>query len=465
MKKVTKIIFFLFILFCSFLNNHTYGALSLSITPYEGGTDLRFGNVNSSNITRIDKEVNVRITATENKQYRIYQSLLDPLTNEKGERLPQENLVFNALLGKNQYGTVHALQEQPVGLSRTLIYTSNTAGLSDSLVLAYGIKLGSNVKPGYYSGRLAFILEPINATVSVAPQILNIYVQIESKAIISVQSASGSQVISLNSEKEIARSQDVIIEVKSDIGSPYRIYHWLSSTFVSEKGQQLPPGAITFAVSQADKGKKNTSETDLSLIKQLLYTSNQKGEKDTIVLTYKIGDLSKVIAGTYRGTLQYLFETADGEKNSIIGTFGIELINEEVFNIVVTLGPTGRISFEDLKPLSKPKQSEVVIDIKTNVGQPYQVIQTVYSELVSKTGEKIPPKYFTLKTESMDGNELPGLKFPTPAEVKTKDTVVYASDKKGSPVSFKVIYELNVADTVKADDYSTNIVYSLLKIH
>lgn len=465
MRQYAKTIVGVFLIVSSLLlSRETYAALSFSVTPYDGGTDLRFSKVSSADISRVDKQVNIRITATDNKQYSLYQTMLDPLTNEKGEKLPLDSFVFNALSGKNQYGAVHVLQEQPVAISKAIIYTSNTAGLSDNLVLSYGIKLDANVMPGSYSGRMAFTLEPIDSTTAVPPQILNVYVQIESTAIVSVTTATGSSFITLNSIKENAQSADILVDVKSNIGSSYNIYHLVTSTLVSEKGLQLPVGAITFSVSGGDKGKKDTTPTNLSLNRQLLYTSNQKGDKDSFAVTYKIGDLSKAKAGKYKGTLQYIFASEGAGENSIVGTFVIELENEELFNIGVTLGPTGRISFDDLKPGDKPQKYEVFIDVKTNAGEPYQVIQTASSELVNKAGEKIPAKYFTLKTESLDEKELPGLRFATASEVTTKDTVLYVSDKNGSAVSFKVIYELSVPDTVKAEEYHTNIVYSLLKI-
>ncbi|MBP7216826.1 MAG: hypothetical protein KBA46_06045 [Candidatus Omnitrophica bacterium] len=440
-----------------------YAALSVSVTPYEGGVDLRFGNVNSADVMPIDRQVNVRITATDNTQYMLYQQLLDSLTNERGERLPVQSFVGNALSGRNQYGTVHLSQERPVSTSRALIYTSNTAGLSDSLILSYGIRLSPQVSPGRYTGRIAYTLVPVRGTQAPRPEILNISVQIESKTIVSITTVKGSRSISLSTAKEQPLPEQVSIEIKNNIGRQYKIYQLLGSTFVSAKGQPLPVGAIRYAVSGGDKGSRNTAEQVLSQNKQLLYSSSQKGEQDSFVVNYLIGDVKDAKAGTYRGTLQYLLEIAAGE-TKIIDTFTIELINEEVFSLSVDLDRGGRIAFDNLKPLDKPKQSEVLVEVTSNLGEPYQVIQTVYSELVNKAGEKIPGKYFTVRTEAVDDEPLAGLKFTQASEVKSKDTVLYVSDKKGSSATFKVVYELSVPDTVKADDYGSNIVFSLMKI-
>ena len=52
------------------LCSNVCAAFNISVTPTEGGSSLRFGRVDLE--TAPDKEVRIRITNTESKQYQIY---------------------------------------------------------------------------------------------------------------------------------------------------------------------------------------------------------------------------------------------------------------------------------------------------------------------------------------------------------------------------------------------------------
>ena len=56
--------------------------LSLSVTPRDSGSSLRFGRVDLLSST--DKEVRVRVTSSADTQYQIYQRVLEPFVNERG---------------------------------------------------------------------------------------------------------------------------------------------------------------------------------------------------------------------------------------------------------------------------------------------------------------------------------------------------------------------------------------------
>ena len=152
------------------------------------------------------------------------------------------------------------------------------------------------------------------------------------------------------------------------------------------------------------------------------------------------------------------------KKENVPFTTGLATVAaERVFDIAVeTEIGVGIIEFRDLKPREPPKTYEVAIDIMTNIDKQYQVTQKVTSELVNKEGQVIPQEYFTLRTESVDTKGI--LKFAQNSPAKKGDTVLFISDRDGSPDSFKVIYELTCPADVKAGDYSTSVVYSLSEL-
>ena len=60
-----------------------FAAFTLSVEPYEGGYDLRFGKVDTQD-TKVVKEISMRVTTNIDKRYRVYQRLLKPLTTADG---------------------------------------------------------------------------------------------------------------------------------------------------------------------------------------------------------------------------------------------------------------------------------------------------------------------------------------------------------------------------------------------
>ena len=152
---------------------------SLSVVPYEGGYDLRFGKIFQG---KVNKEVIVKITSTTlGKRYRLIQVLLEPLTNSEGRRIPQNSFSVYGIRGTNRYGTLLE-REIPVSLGRTIIYTSDPQGNSDSFNLVYSLKVTPEQAPGFYRGKIVYILEPIDSAESPVRVILNIFAEVEQQS-------------------------------------------------------------------------------------------------------------------------------------------------------------------------------------------------------------------------------------------------------------------------------------------
>jgi len=105
----------------------------------------------------------------------------------------------------------------------------------------------------------------------------------------------------------------------------------------------------------------------------------------------------------------------------------------------------------------------VLIEVKSNLGRPYQVTQNVLSELVNSQGDKIPAQYFSLRTIAQN-NTQGKLKIPDRIPVEKGSALLFISDLKGSADQFKIIYELISPADLKAGNYSSRITYTLTEI-
>ena len=439
--------------------NEVFAAFSVSLTPYEGGYDLSYGKVSGP---RVNKEVTVNIISTIGKQYRLIQSLLEPISSPSGVSLSQNNFVVYGIRGTNKSGTLGVEQERPIGLGRDYIYTSSQDGLSDSFTLVYGLQGPFDVAPGNYRGRLSFTLEAIDSTQVPVTVFLDISTEIDVQSKIEIKVADGGSAIRLNPAREEEASVDVLVDIKGGMGSQFKIIQSVDDLPVSSEGNKLSEGAVKFLVKDTERGAALTTPTDLSLRPQTIYTSGLNGEAETFVITYSAGDLTAEKAGRYRSALKYILEGTGYIKQGLIATLDLEIDNARTFELTVTPEAGGVLRFQNLKAGSPPQVNEVVISVKSNIVKPYQITQKVLSPFTNKEGNVIPANYFTLRQESIDTKGI--LKFPIKTEAVVGDTVLFISDKQGSADTFKLIYELGIPPDLKAGDYSTTITYSLSEI-
>lgn len=430
--------------------------LATQPNPYQGSDDIKFETIDpalgsSSQVLRIDITSDIG-------RYDLTQNLLTPLTNyASGVSLADDNFIFYARRRATN-GTLNYIeQDTPVRGIRS-IYNSDEGGTSDYFELVYVIKTPLDVPPGFYNGRIAFTLRPASsATQAQITKIINISAQVgRGEANIEMVTASGAKIITLNPDKENGNSFDVLVNIKGSLGSQFRILQLLPEPLKSPAGEELPYEAVNFKV--------NTQSQPLSSRMDEVYKSGLKGEAESFIITYSLGDLSGIKSGRYKTNIQYRLEGAGGFiKEGLLATFGLEVEIERKFDLTVkTESGIGKVEFRDLKPTQPPKTYEVSVEVNTNLGKRYQVTQNVDSELTSKEGQVMPAKYFTVRTENLDTKG--ALKFPQKVEVKKGDTVLFVSDDKGSPDAFKIIYELSCPREIKAGDYSARITYSLSEI-
>ncbi|MFH1458663.1 MAG: hypothetical protein ABIG31_05860 [Candidatus Omnitrophota bacterium] len=459
MKRIKLLKFALALALWFFIPASGWAAFNISVVPYEGGNDLRFDRA-STVLPYTIKEVIVRVTSDIAKQYQVIQALLEPLTSIQGQSLSRENFTVYAVAGSSAAGTLTVQQETAVSPGRTILYVSDSQGISDSFKLVYILKPPFNVPSGSYRGRISFTLEPITATQQSVTVILNITAEIQAESSFEIKTMTGSSSIRLDSSRPDERTCDVSFSIKGGRGSQFRILQSLLGPVESLEGNRLSPEAVYFKVSQAQKGIGPNQNTALSERQDVIYLSGPTGAEDNFIITYSLVDAENQKAGRYRGQITYRLGGPSGQES--IGKLDLEVEVARIFDLLITPELGGRIEFRDLKPQAAPKQSEVIFEVASNVGRPYQITQILSSGLVNREGNAIPQKYFTLREESLVTKGR--LMFSSPVEVKPGETILFVSDPMGSSDKFKVVYELKPSFDIMAGDYSTRITYSISEI-
>ena len=143
-------------------------------------------------------------------------------------------------------------------------------------------------------------------------------------------------------------------------------------------------------------------------------------------------------------------------------TYDLEVDIPPVFELDAEY-PDGGVSFNELLPDSPPQMKEVVVSVKTNIGKPYEVIQNVSTTLTNESGKMIDREYFTVRAELVAG-EAGRIQPEDFTPVQEGDTILFVSDKSGSPSRFKVGYRLRPYRQMPPGEYKTGVVYSLNEI-
>lgn len=432
--------------------------LSCSLT--EGGTRLELNVDNPYKGVRLDVNTDISL------RYEVIQKITRPIQNRDNPNVViGDNFVVRGLRGTNRYGNFSIPTSDIPVRPGEVLYVSNSEGNADSFTLVYGITNIENITPGYYQGQIAFTLRPIGSSQQEVTKYLYLYIIVgqegQVKPSIEIITETGSRSIILNSKNEEASSGNVLVKISGNFKKFFSITQSLTQPVESNDGRQMGPENITVAAKEAKKGV-GTNRIPLSSQPQVLYTSSANGEADeSFIINYSLADLSKEKAGRYKSRIQFSLDEMGAF--SRLETLDLEVENQKIFDLVVVpQDQKGTLEFRNLKPKEPPKQNEVLIEIKTNVGKQYQVTQKVYSDLTSKEGETIPPEYFTLRTEGLDAKGF--LRFPQKEATQKGETILFISDKEGSPDKFKITYELSFPENTKAGDYSTRIVYSLSEI-
>ncbi|MFC1646409.1 hypothetical protein ACFL2Y_04455 [Candidatus Omnitrophota bacterium] len=458
-------------------------AFSLSVEPYEGGYDLRFGKAGTQDI-KIVKELTIRITTTIGKQYRVYQRLEKPLTTPDGVEIDRKNFKMYTLINSNTKGTLERIEEFPVMSSDTVLYTSDTAGDGDSFRVVYTLQPTIDQVQGSYHGRLLFILVPIDSTQDQVVETLNMYADLTNEGAIEISTESGFKTIRISSgdldEMTFPQYPTVLISVKGNLGSRYRIYQSLGDSLIhASGGERFELSKVTYKVTDSSSGPV-TKEGDLSDLrsKALVYASDDLGSSREITIKFvPAKDFAQQNANIYTGVINYSLEL-DNIRTMVepgyIDSVDVEFDIEPVFRIVATSIPTdGKIALQERSAVLRfgevsyktgAKESKVKIKIESNLDRPYLVTQKITGALQNLEGNRIPKEFFTFELEKVEDT---GGKLKLDSETAIdpdKDTTLFISNHSGDSDEFEVTYRLRVTANTRSGDYGTGISYSLSEL-
>ncbi len=453
-----------------------WAVFNLTSTPEDGGFDLRFGRLGAADF-KTAKQVTIRIVNDTGDQYRVKHRLIEPLRTPEGVELPPDHFRMYPLVNSNTRGSLLTFAEAPVSSFDSVLYTSSATGEGDTFRVVYTLAPHESQIPGYYRGRIVYVLVPVGSTASQV--VVNMTVTVElaagSEPVVEITTQTDPSRLVLSSPDGFAagtagapEGTDITVNVRTPVGTRYRIFQTFDgSEPVNADGRRPDLSLVQVKVEGARTGAV-APEASLNEARgrQLLYTSDVNGAPAELVVHYvPDDDLWLEEAGDYRGRLKYFMELegAQGVRREDLRTLDVVFEVTRLFDIYVTSGGKEgvQLEFGDVSHKTGPRTAEVTIRTATNLAQPYHIVQMVSSPMTSEEGVKVPEEDFTVRAQPQDP-EAAFFILKDAVPVTQGETIICTSDPKGRPAEVTLLYELKMRPDSKSGRYTTQFGYSLV---
>ncbi len=431
-------------------------AFDLTASPLRGGSSLRFGRVTSAQTA--NQEVRLRINTNQGVQYQVFQSMIEPLISEKGEPLRASALKTYSITGSNALGTLYLQQMSSMKNIDDLVYTSNGTGQSDSFTMVYAIDPAQIDVSGRFSGKILYTLRPVSGGSQIQAY-LDVFLEIPQDFKVQTQASSGLDTVRLHTRGAAGLEGYFNISFSGNLGDSLVIYQDIDRLPANDRNEEIRKDMLKFSVSTTQEGAtKYPGPTNISK-RLMIYTS--KDTSDTVNVRFSLDQdvIAEQKAGVYRGQVKYSLE-----KQGIaqILLLDLEITIDPVFQLDVSF-PEGREPrFDDVLPNSPPQVKEAIIDVKTNLGRPYMVVQKIAAPLANIKGVVFKQEFFDMKVEGVSGQGKSS--FEDFMAVPQEERAIFQSDAKGTPCKIRVLYRLKPYPEMEPGNYLTSIVYSLGEI-
>ena len=431
-----------------------YAAVSLTVTPAEGGTSIRFGRVDT--LSSEDKEVRIRVNSDEGKQYQVFQRMVGPLVNEKGETVDHTAILSGGLIGSNAQGTLYIQDVEQLGFADQQIYSSDPAGNPDSFLVFYKVDPRALTVSGSFQGQLLYTVRPVGGG-SIDETVLTVTLETSVDLSIETSGNAGPDRVKISTEQRPVSDSTFSISFTNNVeGNPIKIYQQVDVLPRDELMQSIDTGLIQYLPLGGENGEiLREASSDLRPEQVLIYEGT--ASHDAIGINFAVNQdmVQGYHAGEYEGQVRYVVETRQGEQ-----TFDchLALTVEPVFELKVEYPPDG-MSFHGALETDPPQVRDITVTVKTNLGKPYVINQLIQAPLTNEKGAEFSSEFFTVREELIKGDgEVQHVDF---SPVSKGEVPLYVSDGQGTSAVLRISYRMKPYPDMQAGNYKVQVMYSL----
>jgi len=228
-------------------------AASITVSPKDGSNNVRFGREDVT--AGVSKEVRIRVNSSTGKQYQVFQRILDPFINERGEMLDAQVVRYNATIGSNSTGTLYGQGLDALAAVDQLLYSSNGNGDSDAFTIVYRIDRDRITSSGRYQGKLLLTVRSADGG-SPSEVFLDIFIDVFSDYQVDVRSDRGDTFLRLTTDPVTGRSDATVeVTISGYVGPMLKVYQEVAAPFKAQTGAEIDLKAIqVYAVDSQGTG-------------------------------------------------------------------------------------------------------------------------------------------------------------------------------------------------------------------
>jgi hypothetical protein len=339
------------------------------------------------------------------------------------------------------------------------LYTSGVSGQEDTVRIIYSLSGLAPVQSGTYTGTLLYQLYTLDGGSS--DQItVSLRVSVAPMASIDFSERSARGVI-LRGLIPGERAAPLVIDlaVNSNTSSTVQVEQRVEEPLTDGLGHTLPLTALDQWVSSAGELLRQGSlEPRITL--NLNHTA---GESRSLALSYLTAVPQGQPAGTYAGVLSVRLNNAglaaEGAEGFLRIPIQIEVIPVLTLSVRSSGGGEPQLRFTYLKPGDTSDPLPLVLEIQTNLTQPYEIVQELSAPLTNENGRQLPAGAFSC-TASVTTTG--ALTTAQDAPVAVGRSRIYRSGDAGQPTAITVLYRLSIPSDAAAGAYTGTLTFTLI---
>lgn len=253
------------------------------------------------------------------------------------------------------------------------------------------------------------------------------------------------------------QTEEVEVTVESTEGAPYTVQQRVFQPLTNEFGNILPQDAfLVFSPTSSLGTLRNQVETPVMMGETLLYTSNSAGDSDAFVLVFNVRVPENQPGGVYHTQITFTAQPTDGSASPSIVTLDVRLEIRPTFHFTVQSARGGREL--NLGRITKERAiaaEAVRVEIESNIGSVYRVVQQLTEPLISQEGEVLDESVFSFSAAGNGRGSLAAGGGSAP--VLQSPLTIYTSSETGQGDAFEIQYALTPSTTQKAGVYTGSL--------
>lgn len=278
---------------------------SVSIKPAEGLNSIVLVPSDNSGM-RSSANAVVTINGTFREPFRIMQMVPQPIRSQGSKSIDYRDILFSVPDAK-----IGVAINQPTPLSGRMqtVYSSRPDGSADKVfVIAYSLANPLSLVAGNYSSRIQYILESAGRQMNLGA----LDFEIKQDRIFEISISPQDQRYSINFDNLKAsdgpRTNEVLIEVKTNTARKYQVTQDVLSELKSIEGESIPSKYFLMRTFPANNTKGDLKILDKVAVEKgssLLFVSDSDGSTDSFKVVYELTSPTDLRAGNYSSRITY----------------------------------------------------------------------------------------------------------------------------------------------------------------